>query len=134
MKAITIRQPYAALIAEGLKEYEFRTWKTSYRGEVLIHAGKGADRQAMERFEGLGLAYPSGCLIARALLTDCVAVDDKLREALRRENFAVYEGTTENAGWQGYAFRLERIQKIAPIPAKGKLGLWEYRGPAFIND
>ena len=41
MKVITIKQPWATLIAEGYKEYEFRTWNTKYRGELLIHAGKG---------------------------------------------------------------------------------------------
>ena len=55
MKVITIKQPFATLIAEGLKEYEFRTWKTSYRGEILIHAGKGVDKKAMERFKYLNL-------------------------------------------------------------------------------
>ena len=30
MKALTLKQPYASLIAEGIKEYEFRTWKTKY--------------------------------------------------------------------------------------------------------
>lgn len=40
MKVLTIKQPFATLIAEELKEYEFRTWKTKYRGEILIHAGK----------------------------------------------------------------------------------------------
>lgn len=34
MKAITIKQPWATLIAKGYKEYEFRTWKTKYRGLV----------------------------------------------------------------------------------------------------
>ena len=51
MKAITIKQPFASLIAAGLKEYEFRTWKTKYRGEILIHAGKGVDKKAMKKFE-----------------------------------------------------------------------------------
>ena len=60
MKAITIKQPYATLIAEGLKEYEFRTWKTKYRGDILIHAGKGVDKEAMKRFAHLNLDYPSG--------------------------------------------------------------------------
>ena len=41
MKVITIKQPFASLIAAGIKEYEFRTWKTKYRGEIFIHAGKG---------------------------------------------------------------------------------------------
>ena len=40
MKVLTIKQPFATLIAEKLKEYEFRTWKTKYRGEIFIHAGK----------------------------------------------------------------------------------------------
>ena len=38
MKVITIKQPWATLIAEGIKKYEFRSWKTNYRGEIYIHA------------------------------------------------------------------------------------------------
>ena len=48
MKVITIKQPWATLIAKGHKEYEFRTWKTKYRGEILLHAGKGIDKEAMK--------------------------------------------------------------------------------------
>ena len=55
MKAITIKQPWATLIAKGYKEYEFRTWKTKYRGEILIHSGKVIDKKAMARFEDLNL-------------------------------------------------------------------------------
>ena len=39
-KALTIKQPYASLIVEGIKDIENRTWKTNYRGRILIHAGK----------------------------------------------------------------------------------------------
>lgn len=38
MKAISIKQPYASLIVSGIKDIENRTWKTNYRGRVLIHA------------------------------------------------------------------------------------------------
>ena len=38
MKAITIKQPFASLIVEGIKDIENRTWKTNLRGRVLIHA------------------------------------------------------------------------------------------------
>ena len=51
MKTITIKQPYASLIAAGIKKYEFRTWKSKYRGKLLIHAGKGIDKKAMEKFK-----------------------------------------------------------------------------------
>jgi hypothetical protein len=39
MKVLTLKQPWATLVANGLKEYEFRSWKTNYRGKLLIHAG-----------------------------------------------------------------------------------------------
>jgi len=38
MKCITIKQPWASLICEGIKNVENRTWKTKVRGRVLIHA------------------------------------------------------------------------------------------------
>lgn len=40
IKAITLRQPWATLVALGLKHYETRDWGTNYRGRVLIHAAK----------------------------------------------------------------------------------------------
>ena len=49
MKVITIKQPFATLIAAGIKEYEFRTWKTKYRGEILIHTGKGVEYVSEEK-------------------------------------------------------------------------------------
>ena len=41
--ALSIKQPWAALIVAGLKTVEVRTWPTRRRGRVLIHAGKLAD-------------------------------------------------------------------------------------------
>ena len=129
MKVITIKQPFATLIAEGLKEYEFRTWKTSYRGEILIHAGKGVDKKAMERFKYLNLEYPSGCIIAKATITDCVYVDDTLKEELQKKDDKVYYGIiNKDSNWDGYGFKLENIEKISPIEIKGKLSLWNYEG------
>ena len=49
MKVITIKQPFATLIAKGYKTYEFRSWKTSYRGKILIHAAKGVDKNNIDR-------------------------------------------------------------------------------------
>ena len=40
MKAITIWQPWASLLACGAKQYETRSWATSYRGPIAIHAAK----------------------------------------------------------------------------------------------
>lgn len=126
MKVITIKQPFASLIAAGLKEYEFRTWKTSYRGEILIHAGKSIDKEAMKKFESIALDYPTGCIIAKAELSDCVPVTETMKDELRDRNALVYSGTTENSDWNGYGFKLENIMQMEPIFVNGMLGLWEY--------
>lgn len=40
MKAITLHQPWASLIALGVKTIETRAWSTNYRGPLAIHAAK----------------------------------------------------------------------------------------------
>ena len=128
MKAITIKQPWATLIAEGYKEYEFRTWKTKYRGDILIHAGKTIDKKAIERFRYLNLEYPMGQIIAKATITDCVKVDDKLRDILSKKDPIVYKSVINKTSndWDRYGFKLENVEKIIPIDINGKLSLWDY--------
>jgi hypothetical protein len=41
MKALTLTQPWATLVAIGAKRIETRSWSTSYRGPLAIHAAKG---------------------------------------------------------------------------------------------
>lgn len=123
MKVITIKQPWATLIAKGYKEYEFRTWKTNYRGEILIHAGKGIDKEAINRFKYLNLEYPVGQIIAKATIIDCVKVDDKLRKTLNKKDSIVY---MDLLGFEGFGFKLENIFEIEPIKINGKLSLWDY--------
>lgn len=127
MKVITVKQPFATLIAEGLKEYEFRTWKTKYRGDILIHAGKGIDKEAMKRYEHLNLEYPLGQIIAKATITDCVYVDKDLKDQLQEKDPLVYYGIIrKDSTWDGYGFKLENTKKITPIEINGKLSLWDY--------
>src|SRR5262245_20657242 len=75
--AISVKQPWAALLVSGLKTVEVRTWPTSKRGPILIHAAKTTD----DRPEGWALittpelkklAAPRGGIIGAATLTSCV--------------------------------------------------------------
>lgn len=126
MKTITVKQPYASLIATGIKKYEFRTWKSKYRGKLLIHAGKGIDKKAMEKFKDYNLEYPAGCIIAICDMVDCVKIDDEAREMLLKENELVYGKTACDKDFDGYGFKLENVKKIESIPVKGALSFWEY--------
>lgn len=126
MKVITIKEPYATLIAEGLKEYEFRTWKTKYRGEVLIHAAKTPNNENKKRFIDRNLNYKEGFIIAKAKLTDCVEVDDKLIKELLNKDKEVYKNLSIKRDKPLYGFKLENVEKIDPIEIKGQLGFWNY--------
>ena len=123
MKVITLKQPWATLIAEGIKKYEFRSWKTNYRGKILIHASVTIDKQDMKRFEHLNLTYPIGKIVAEVELVDCLELDDKLNKEIIAENNITYGKKTRT----GYAWKLSNVKKIESNKVvKGQLGLWNY--------
>ena len=125
MKVLTIKQPYASLIMAGIKKYEFRTWKTNYRGEVLIHSSKTLDKKAMKEFN-YDLDYPLGCIIGKVDITDVIKVDDDFRKVLEKENSFIYNHVINDKSFDGYAFKLENLELLNPIYINGKLGLWNY--------
>ena len=57
MKVLTIREPWASLIVNGYKEYEFRSWKTNYRGKILIHSGLQIEKDMVDRFNSFYFLY-----------------------------------------------------------------------------
>ena len=124
MKALTLKEPWASLIINGYKKYEFRSWKTKYRGKILIHAGMSLEKDEAKRFEEYNLEYYKGAIIGEATITDCILVDTKFNEELRKINPLVYAKSNHV---ETYAWKLENIKKYdKPIYIKGKLGLWNY--------
>lgn len=124
MKVLTIKEPWASLIINGYKKYEFRSWKTKYRGKILIHAGMSLEKDAAKRYSEYNLEYYKGAIIGEATITDCILVDTKFNEELRKINPLVYARSNHV---ETYAWKLENIKKYdKPIYIKGKLGLWNY--------
>ena len=82
MKVLTIKQPWATLIIEGYKKYEFRSWKTNYRGKILIHAGLSLEKDMATRFENYNLDYVSGAIIGEADIVDCILIDENFNNEL----------------------------------------------------
>ena len=118
MKVLTLKQPWATLISEGLKEYEFRSWNTNYRGKLLIHAGVSIDKEEIKKYN---YDYPKSRIVALVELIDCIKIDDKFNKMIKDKNSIVY-GSKER---EGYAWKLRLIKKIDDNKEiKGKLGLW----------
>lgn len=124
MKVLTIKEPWASLIINGYKEYEFRSWKTNYRGKILIHAGMTLEKNMINRFKKYNLDYSQGAIIGEAEITDCIKVNEKFICKLRKLDEVVYEKSNHV---ENYAWKLDNIKKYdKPIYIKGKLGLWNY--------
>ena len=121
MKVLTLKQPWATLVAEEIKKYEFRTWKTNYRGKVLIHSGAGVEKKELDRFKDLDLEYPSKRIIAEVEIEDCLELNDDLNQKIINENNIAY-GSKHRTG---YAWKLKNVKKLdINKEVNGKFGLW----------
>ena len=125
MKVLTIKQPYASMIINKYKTYEFRSWKTNYRGKLLIHAGGTIYKYDMKYFNYLNIHdYPTKCIIGECELVDCILVDADFNNYLYNIDNKVY-GRHSRVGL--YAWKLDNIKIYNKrINISGKLGLWNY--------
>lgn len=123
MKVLSIKEPWASLIVNGYKKYEFRSWKTNYRGKILIHAGMSIEKDMLGNIKDYNIEINKGAIIGEADLVDCILVNEEFDKELRNIDEIVYGNNHLN----NYAWKLENIKKYdKPIPIKGKLGLWNY--------
>lgn len=112
MRALVLRQPWANLVRDGVKEIEVRSWTTAHRGDLLICAAKRADPDL--EYDG---NMPLGCTICVVTLTDC--------RLLRRADCE--PAMLEPHGWQSGAFAwvLTNPRRLVPRPTVGILGLFD---------
>lgn len=131
MKVLTIKEPYATLIKSKIKYIETRSWKTNYRGELYIQAGSAKidkevklQKELFELYKDKELEY--GKIICKCNLVDCVYMT---KEYIEKEKYNNYENfIAGNYKEGGYAWILEDIIEIEPIPVEGQLGIWNYKG------
>lgn len=116
-RAVSIRQPYAALIAHGIKRIENRSWSIA-SGFYLIHASKTHDDDAFaEARERVGTAsfdfenLTRGAIVGAMRVADCVAFDD-----VRDDPWAIPGSICWVIDWST-VFEY-------PIPCPGSLGVF----------
>jgi hypothetical protein len=134
MKAITLIQPWASLIALGEKQFETRSWPTSYRGPIAIHAGRRT-KQAEEFIRNMIDACPSlfyhqrlyrvddfpfGSIIAIGILKGCY------RTSLNLPNVTIQELDLGDWSTGRWAWRIEDVRALeTPVHVRGAQGIWE---------
>lgn len=129
-KVITVKQPWARLIAQGVKNIENRTWKTNYRGRVLIHASSIPVKMinpnnvfTKEQWNSLsdgiqkeiicGKDYVNSAIIGSVEIVDCVVNHSSIWAEK-----GVYNWVLANPIL--YSKPIENV--------KGKLSFWDYSG------
>lgn len=155
IKAISIWQPWASLIAVGAKKYETRPWATSYRGPLLICTGKkqlsnqelswldfetkysirnalcgilNCPRDVIDFANKVKIFLPYGKAIAIVDLVDIYRICDRFRSA-RTEQEKQFGDFSLNR----YAWKLENVRAIIPFPVTGRQGLFEVELPEGIE-
>jgi len=119
MKVLSLKQPFAELILQKRKKIELRKWDTKFRGEFLIHASKKPDEKSMKKFGFENL--PCGFIVGKAELISVKNYRENKKEFETDKNLHLADES-----WGGFGFVLKNPRRLKPIPAKGKLGFWNF--------
>lgn len=108
MKALTLRQPFANMIARGEKTIETRTWSTKYRGRLAIHAAR-----SKKRYLGLHPEPPYGAIVAVVTVVYC-----------RPMKYADEAAACCMVYPDAQAWLLEDIVEVKPVYMPGAMGVF----------
>jgi len=138
MKALSIKQPWASLIAHGIKDIENRTWRTNFRGRIYIHTSgtpaKGITINSLSP-EQLNLIPNVGCkminsaIIGEVDIVDCVINHSSIwaessEFSPYQENGVPHEGMKPIYNW---VLANPVLYEKPILNVKGNLSFWEFK-------
>ncbi|MCC6546187.1 ASCH domain-containing protein [Candidatus Sumerlaeota bacterium] len=130
MKVISLWEPWASLVAMGVKMHETRHWKTNYRGPLVIHAAKRkADRASLLFFSRIPRTATVAALFDRELaygkavclvdLVDCIPTENVSPHVIEKE------GYFGNYSKGRFAWRFINLREFRdPFPMVGRQALF----------
>lgn len=143
MKALSLWQPWATLMAYDLKKVETRSWETKYRGLIIIHAAKKIVKPTdgdistqpwiREALHYLGLKWeelPTGILAIREIV-DCIKIFDSEPPGpgIAHGRWERFFGDYRHGRYAWLTKDIKRFKK--PIPFNGKQGLFNIPNEAL---
>ncbi len=122
MKCLTIQQPWAHAIFNQGKDMENRSWRTKYRGPLLIHAGVSRKNFTAAGQLAWGVKYPGyetdhekNCKFG-AIIGVCCVIGCEPSSFFNKNLWSTGSGF----GWQ----LSDAFEFLTPVPLKGKQGLF----------
>ncbi|WP_286842761.1 MULTISPECIES: ASCH domain-containing protein [Sphingobacterium] len=147
MKALSIKQPWASLIAHGIKDIENRTWATKYRGTIYIHASSKPsfsnltlnlthdqiDQMVLGDFcqlDSRSIAYPKSAIIGTVDIVDCVinhpSIWAEKTEGITDCNTKEFIPNRNKKPIYNWVLANPVLFEKPILNVKGKLSLWEF--------
>lgn len=127
LRVLTVRQPWAWALIEGLKDIENRSWQTSRRGSILLHAG-AAKPSAVDMAKASARAgrvmpvdEPRGAIIGAIKIAGIHSYDQCQGQC---------SPWAEREDWHWEI--TEPMRLPTPVPATGALNLWRLHGDALV--
>lgn len=150
-KVLTVKNPWALLIAQGIKDIENRTWKTNFRGRVLIHAAQGLTKGRLDNFLPITYIKPLSYkeryelteksestrqqILCSVEIVDCVMNHPSIwAEKGKAFNLNGY-GHSENYKpiWNWVLANPRPEPNYAGLKIKGSLSFWEFSEDKIIG-
>lgn len=155
MRTISLWRPWPWAIVHAGKRVENRDWEIKYRGDIVLHAAKKWDEDAVFFIQRNAMAagiqvmcpgektmHPAGVLYAIATLTDCLPVaafdaDAEELDAVRRraleqgapieqiERRMAFIRSQQRWAFGEYCWILDNIRPLAHVPWKGSQGIFD---------
>jgi len=136
MKAITLLQPWASLMALDKKRFETRSWPTTIRGMVAIHSSKSFNKDCrgicsdhpFNHYVSDWSKLPTSCIVSVGELVKCIGTESlRLFDDLSPEELAFGD---YHPGRFVHVYKNLRALAV-PIHCKGHLGYWQL--PAHLE-
>ena len=131
MKCLSLKQPFADLLALGEKTVELRKWNTKFRGKFLIHASKNMDIEACERLDIDIDKLTKGAIIGSAFLYD--VKEYKNQEEFSKDKQKHFSIISKYFDGFKYGFLVKDARMLKKsISYSGKLGFFEVGASIII--
>lgn len=140
MKVLSIKQPWASLVASGIKDVENRTWRTKFRGKIYIHAAQKPafthkdfykylnQRQviaALKVFDGLWPQFTTSAIIGEVNIVDCVLNHPSVWAQLSA--IVLRKGSEVEVPVWNWVLANPVLYDKPILNVKGKLSFWDYQ-------
>lgn len=126
MKALTLTQPWATLVALTHKRVETRSWRTNHTGRIAIHAAKGYPAYAKEMtITQRNAGRISGDITFSAIVATCFLMGCRQTEDVAHQLSPLEVSMGDYTAGRWAWFLSDIVALPVPIPCKGALSLWE---------